>query len=106
MSTMKRDRLGRTGSDCRAHRSIAAGELVEERAIETARGTVIDILDDGVVAQPGVAQAGGEALVAAMVDLAINQKPKPVRMGKRGALAGGFEFGEGLGHAGQPEWAS
>jgi hypothetical protein len=30
-------------------------ELLEERAVEAARGAVIDILDDGLMAQPGVA---------------------------------------------------
>jgi hypothetical protein len=44
---------------------LAPDELVEQCAIEAARGTVIDVLDDGVVAQPGVAQSGGQALVAA-----------------------------------------
>ena len=82
---------------------FALGELVEQRAIEAARGAVIDILDDGVVAQPGIAQAGGEALVAAMGDLAIDQQAEPFGVGERRAFAGGFEFGEGLGHAGEPE---
>ena len=51
---------------------LAAGELVEQSAIETARGAVIDVLDDGVMAQLGIAQAGGQTLVAAMGDLAID----------------------------------
>ena len=34
---------------------FAAGELVEQRPIEAARGAVIDILDDGVVARSGIA---------------------------------------------------
>jgi len=79
---------------------FAIDELVEQTAIETARGAVIDILDDGVVAQSGIAQAGGQALVAAMRHLAIDEQAEPVCMGKRRALAGGFEFREGLGHAG------
>jgi hypothetical protein len=61
---------------------FAAGELVEQRAIETARGAVIDILDDGIVAQAGMAQACGEALVAAMGDLAVDQQAEPVGMGE------------------------
>jgi hypothetical protein len=51
----------RTGSDCRARRSIATGEVLEQGTVETARGAVIDVLDDGVLAQPGIAQAGGDA---------------------------------------------
>jgi hypothetical protein len=31
---------------------LAAGELVEQSAIEAARGPVIDVLDDGLVTQP------------------------------------------------------
>jgi hypothetical protein len=78
---------------------LAAGELMERGAIEAAREAVIDLLDDGVAAQPGIAQPGGEALVVAMGDLAIDQQAEPIGMGERRAFAGGFEFGEGLGHA-------
>ena len=35
---------------------LAIGKLVEQPAIEAARGAVIDILDDGLVAQSGIAQ--------------------------------------------------
>ena len=38
-----------------------------------------------------------------MGDLTIDQQAEPVGMGKGRALAGGFEFGERLGHAGKPE---
>jgi hypothetical protein len=82
---------------------FAAGELVEQRAIKAARGPVIDVLDDGVVAQPGIAQPCREAFVAAMGHLAIDEEPEPVGMGQGCAIARGFEFGEGLGHAGKPE---
>jgi hypothetical protein len=82
---------------------LAGGELVEQGAIETARGSVIDILDDGIVAQPGIAQAGGQTLVTAMGDLAIDEQTEPIGMGQGCPFPGGFEFGEGLGHAGQPE---
>ena len=61
---------------------LAAGELVEQGAIEAARGAVIDILDDGMVAQPGIAQPGGQALVAAMRHLAIDQQAEPIGMGE------------------------
>jgi hypothetical protein len=46
-----------------------------------ARGTVIDVLCDGVVAQSGIAQPGGKALVAAMSDLAVDQQSEPIGMG-------------------------
>jgi hypothetical protein len=76
---------------------LAAGELVEQGAIEAVRRAAIDILDDGVMAQLGIAQAGRQALVAAMGDLAVDQEAEPVGMRQVGALAGGFEFGEGFG---------
>jgi hypothetical protein len=37
-------------------------ELLEERAVEPARGAVIDIFDRGLMAQPGIAQAGEQRL--------------------------------------------
>ena len=82
---------------------VAVGELLEQRAIEAARGAVIDILDDGLMAQPGIAQPGEQALVAAIADLAIEQQAEPFGMGERRGFAGCFELGEGLGHAGKPE---
>ena len=78
---------------------FAGGKLLKQGSVEAARCAVIDVLDDGVVAQPGIAQSGGQALVAAMSDLAINEQAEPVGMGQRRAVTGGFEFGEGLRHA-------
>jgi hypothetical protein len=51
-----------------------------------------------------MAQSSGEALVAAMGDLAIDQQAEPIGVGQGCAFAGGFEFGEGLGHAGKPKF--
>ena len=83
---------------------FAGGKFVKQCAIEAARGTVIDVLDDGVVAQSGIAQPGGKALVAAMGDLAIDEQAEPIGMGQGCAFAGGFEFSEGLGHAGKSKF--
>ena len=33
------------------------GEFLEERAIESARGAIIDVFNRGLMAQPGIAQA-------------------------------------------------
>ena len=82
---------------------LAAGELVERPAIEATRGTVIDVLDDGLMAQPGIAQPSGETFVTTMGDFAIDQQAEPIGMSEGGPFAGGFEFGESLGHAGKPE---
>jgi hypothetical protein len=52
---------------------LAARALVEQRSIEATRGAVIDVLDDGMVAQPGIAQPRRKAFVAPMRDFAIDQ---------------------------------
>jgi len=41
--------------------------------VHQTRATSFDVLDNRVVAQPGIAQAGGQALVAALGHLAIDQ---------------------------------
>ena len=84
---------------------LAIGELVEQSAVEPARGPVIDVLDAGLLAQSGIAQPGGQPLVAAMGEFAIDQQPKPVGMSERGGFVGSFEFGKRLGHAGQAKLA-
>ena len=52
---------------------FAGSEFVEQRAIEAAVNAVIDVLDDSTVTQSGIAQPRGEAFVAAMGDLAIDE---------------------------------
>jgi hypothetical protein len=44
---------------------LTARELEEESTVEAAVGAEIDVLDDGRLAQPGLAQAAGEPLVLA-----------------------------------------
>ena len=79
---------------------FAISEPLEESAVEAAGGSVIDVLYAGLLAQSGVSQSGGQPLVAAMGELAIDQQRKPVGMGERGSLVGSFELGKRLGHAG------
>ena len=62
------------------------GEFLEQRAIEPARGTVIDILDGSLMAQSGIAQAGEQAPVASIANLLIEQQGEPFGMGQRGGL--------------------
>src|SRR6516162_2124361 len=78
---------------------FAISELLEQRAIEAARGSVIDVLDRRLLTQSGIAQSGGQPLVAAMGKLAIEQEAEPIGMAECGSVAGGFEFGEGLSHS-------
>ena len=44
---------------------LTIGELLEQSAVEAAGGPVIDVLDTGLLAEFGGAQARGEALVPA-----------------------------------------
>ncbi len=53
------------------------GEFLEQRAIESARGTVIDIFDGSLMAQPGISQAGEQAPVASIANLLIEQQGEP-----------------------------
>src|ERR1700731_860084 len=65
---------------------LAIGELVEESAVEPAWGPVIDVLDAGLLAQSGIAQPGGQPLVAAMGELGIDQQPEQLGVIERGSL--------------------
>lgn len=81
----------------------ACGEFLEQRAIETARGAVVDILDRSLMAQPGIAQASEQAPIAAIADLLIEQQAEPFGMGQRCGFSGCFDLTEGLGHAVESE---
>ena len=52
---------------------LAGGEFVKQRPIQAAMNSIVDVLDDGLMAQSGIAQPSGETLVAAIGDLAIDQ---------------------------------
>ena len=78
---------------------------MEQSTVEAAWGSVIDVLDAGLLAQSGIAQPGGKPLVAALGELAIEQEAEPVCMSERGGLVGSLELGKRLGHAGQAKLA-
>ena len=78
-----RFRSARTGQILMDVDPAACGEFLEQRAIETARGAVVDILDRSLMAQPGIAQASEQASVAAIADLLIEQQSEPFGMGQR-----------------------
>ena len=65
---------------------LAGGELVEQGAVETARGMQVDVLDDGGLAQLCLAQTAGEALVLAAGRLAIDKQAEPILAGQFGGL--------------------
>ena len=81
----------------------AFGQLLEERAVKAAGAAVVDVLDDGVMAQTRIAQPSRQLLVIAMGKLAIEQQAEPLGMGHVGGIAPGLNLGKGLGHAGKAE---
>src|ERR1700759_1067816 len=83
----------------------ATGELLEESAVEATRGTEIDILDHGGLAQSGFAQTAREAFVLAAGRLTIDQQAEPILTGQLGGSGGGVELDQGLGHGRQAERA-
>ena len=66
---------------------VAGDELLEERAIEAARGAVVDVLDQRLLAQLGMAQPGGEFFVVPVGHLPVEQEGQPFRVGERRRLA-------------------
>jgi hypothetical protein len=82
---------------------VAAGELEEQRAIETADGAVVDVLDAGGMAQPGGAGAGLEALLPAQRHFLFDDEREPFGMAEAGGLWVGGEILEALGHAVEAE---
>ena len=52
---------------------LTSRELEEEGAVEAAVGSEVDFLNDGRLAQPGLAQAAGERLVLAAGRVAIDE---------------------------------
>ena len=76
----------------------ALDKLGEQRAIEAARGAVVDVLDARLLAQLRVAQAGGEPLVVAQRGFTFEQQREPFGVTEACGLAGCFDIGEGLGH--------
>ena len=57
---------------------LTARELEEESTVEAAVGAEVDVLDDGRLAQPGLAQAAGEPLVLAAGRFAVDEQPEPI----------------------------
>ena len=80
-----------------------SGEALEQGAVEAACGAVVDILDDGLVTQPGVAQPRSQPTVVALGRLAVEQEAQPLGMGELGMARVRLEFDEGSGHPGEPQ---
>jgi hypothetical protein len=69
---------------------------LEQRAIETARGAVIDVFDSGLMAQPGTAQAGVQPPDTSVTGFLVEQKSEPFGMGQRRGFSGCFDLAESL----------
>ena len=82
---------------------VAGDELLEQRAVDAARRSQIDVLDDGVLAQGGELEARGEALGVALGGLAIDHEAKPLLERQGGDVGRSPLVLEGLGHSGQAE---
>src|SRR5947207_15277676 len=79
---------------------LAARKLEKEGTVEAAVGPEIDVLDDGRLAQPGLTQAAGEALVVAAGRLAIDEQPEPILATEVAGNGGLGEPGKGIRHGG------
>src|SRR5260370_22836210 len=66
---------------------VAGDEPLEQRAIEATCCTIVDILDDGALAQPGMTEPGGEPALGALGGLAGEQPGEP--FGVAAACGGG-----------------
>lgn len=84
---------------------LAGGELLEQRAVEAARRVQIDVFDNGGLAQLGLAQAAGKALVLAAGRLAVDQQAEPVFPAQLGGVGRVLQLDEGIGHGRQAERA-
>ena len=56
---------------------VASGELEEQRAVESARALIVDVLDAGWVTQPGDPGARFELLLPAQRQLVFEQQAEP-----------------------------
>ena len=77
----------------------AFDKLGKQRAIEPARGAVVDVLDARLLAQLGVTQPSGESLIVAQRGFAFEQQREPFGVAEICGLAGCFDVDKGFGHA-------
>src|SRR5438046_9102164 len=82
---------------------LAARKLEKEGTVEAAVGAEIDVLDDGRLAQPGLAQAAGEPLVLAAGRFAIDEQPEPILAAEFADVGSVLQLDKGIGHGGEAE---
>jgi len=84
---------------------FAGREPLEQSAIETAGGTVIDVLRRCLLAQAGEPEAGGQALAVAFQRLALDQHGQPILEAEFGGVGMASLLLEAACHAGEPKLA-
>ena len=84
---------------------LAAGEALEQGAIQAASGAVIDVLRRRLLPEAGEAQPGGQALAVALQRLTVHQHGQPVLEAEFGAVRLSPLLLERPGHAGEAELA-
>jgi hypothetical protein len=84
---------------------FAGDEFLEQGAIQATRRVQVDVLDDGGLAQLGLAQPARQALVLAAGRLAVDQEAVPVFPSQLGGVGRVVQLDEGFGHGRQAERA-
>ena len=101
LASIRISRIGNVAKNAVA-RAFRDGAVIE-RPIQAARGSIIDVLDERLLAEPGITKPCGEFLVVAAGHLPVEQEGQPFQIGERRRLGGDLSSAEGLGHAEQPE---
>ena len=79
---------------------LAGGELLEQGAVETSGGAIVDVLNRGLaVTQPCVPEAILQPPMVTLGDLAVKQQGEPVAMGELVGLGLAVHLGKRVGHA-------
>ena len=78
----------------------SVGEREDQLPVEPARVPEVDVLDAGVVLEPGSSQPVGELSRVALGEFAVDEQPEPFLEREGVYLGGGELFRQGPGHPG------
>jgi hypothetical protein len=82
---------------------LAGSQPLEQRSVESTRRLHVDVFDDGVLPEAGVAQAGYEPLVVALGGFTVDQQREALLEAERGNVWLLAQLLQRLGHAAEPE---
>ncbi len=82
---------------------VAARQLEHCIAIQMPIGSVVEILDTGLLAQVGASQTGLHTCVSARSSFSIDQKAEPFEKAELFVLWLGQLFAQGVGHTVEPQ---